>query len=266
MPGFLTGPRLWDVVAGGYAHEIAPHFAKYGADALALAGAGAQSRVLDVACGPGAVALAAACIGARAFALDFSEGMISRLCKRAREEGVEVHAQLGDGTALPFGDASFDVVLCMFALPFFSDRGKGLRELVRVLKPGGAAVIGTWVAMERMPVLAEAYAVLGAALPDLPFGRADRPLCELGQLRDEMAAAGFRDIEAREITHSIEAISADGLWRAMQRSTPPIRAAQEALGEGWGDVHRRIGEMLSARWGEGPQRIPMTANLARGRR
>lgn len=49
-------PRLWNAVAEGYSREIAPHFAKYGEDALLLAGVGPGSRVIDVACGPGAVA------------------------------------------------------------------------------------------------------------------------------------------------------------------------------------------------------------------
>jgi SAM-dependent methyltransferase len=263
----LGAPRLWDVVADGYAREIAPHFARYGEEALLLAGVGAGSQVIDVACGPGPVALSAARRGARVFAIDFSPEMIACLRDRARTHGLPVDARVGDGMALPFVDASFDAAVCMFALSFFPDRGKAFRELFRVLKPDGRAVVGSWVAMERMPVLAEIYGALGVALPDLPFGRADRPLCAADACRAEMAAAGFREVTVREVTHAIEATSAEGLWRALERSTPPIHAAREQLGEEqWAEVHRRITDELRAKWGTGPRRVPMTANLALGRR
>lgn len=266
-PDQLTAPRLWNVVAEEYSREIAPHFASYGEDALLLARAGPTSKVIDVACGPGAVALAAARRGARVSAIDFSPEMIARLRERALAESAEIDARVGDGMAVPFADASFDVALCMFALPFFPDRGKGFRELFRVLEPDGRAVVGSWVAMERIPVLADVYGALGAILPDLPFGRSDRPLCDLEQLRDEMAAAGFHQVAVREVTHALEVTSAEDLWRTLERSTPPIHAAREALGEDrWESVHARITDLLRARWGTGRQRLPMTANLALGRR
>jgi ubiquinone/menaquinone biosynthesis C-methylase UbiE len=266
-PSPLASPRLWNAVAEGYSREIAPHFARYGEDALLLAGVGPGSQVIDVACGPGAVALAAARRGARVLAIDFSPEMIARLRDHAQAEGAEVDARVGDGMALPCADGSFDAALCMFALAHFQDRDKGFRELRRVLKPGGRAVVGSWVAMERMPVLAEVYRALGTALPGLPFGRADVPLCKGEEFRVEMTAAGFRDVTVEETTHAIEATSAEQLWRAMERSTPPIHAAREQLGEErWAAVQERICGQLREKWGAGPQRVPMTANLALGRR
>jgi ubiquinone/menaquinone biosynthesis C-methylase UbiE len=263
----LAAPRLWDVVAEGYSLEIAPHFARYAEDALRLAGVGPGSQVVDVACGPGALALAAARRGACAFAVDFSPEMIGRLRDSARTEGVEVDARVGDGMALPFADASFDAALCMFGLTFFPDRAKGFHELRRVLRPDGRAVVGSWIAMERMPVLADIYRTLGEVLPAFPFGRADRPLCDPAGLQAEMAAAGFRDVDVREVTHAFEVPSVDELWRALARSTPPIHVARERLGdEQWAEVHRQITDLVRAKWGTGPQRVPMTANLAVGRR
>ncbi len=262
-PNSLAAPRLWNVVAEGYSLEVAPHFARYGEDALLLAGVCSGSRVIDVACGPGAVALAAARRGAHSFAVDFSPEMIALLRDRAQKEGAEVDARVADGMALPFAGASFDAALCMFALTFFPDRGRGLQELLRVLKPGARAVVGSWVAMDRMPVLADVYEVLGTALP----GRADRPLCNAEELRSEMAAAGFREVVVREVTHAIEVPSADEFWRTLERSTPPIHVAREQLGEErWSEVHRRITDLLRSRWGTGPQRLPMIANLAVGER
>ncbi len=193
--------------------------------------------------------------------------MIARLRERARAEGADVDARVGDGTALPCDGESFDAALCMFALPHFRERDQGFRELWRVVKLGGRAVIGSWVAMERMPVLADIYRALGAALPDLPFGRADAPLCKAEELQAAMAAAGFHDVTVQETTHAFEVASAGDLWRALERSTPPVHAAREKLGEErWGDVDGRIRHQLRDKWGTGAQRVPMTANLALGHR
>ncbi len=266
-PNPLAAPRLWNAVAEGYSREIGPHFARYGEDALLLAGVGPGSQVIDVACGPGAVALAAARRGAHVLAIDFSPEMIARLRDRAQAERAEVDARVGDGTALPCADESFDAALCMFALAHFRERDRGFRELWRVLKPRGRAVVGSWVAMERMPVLADVYRILGAALPGFPFGRADVPLCKAEELQSEMAAAGFHDVTVQETTHAIEVTSAEELWRALERSTPPIHAAREQLGEErWAGVQGQIRDQLREEWGTGPQRVPMTANLALGGR
>lgn len=266
-PNPLSVPRIWDLVAEDYARDIAPHFALYVEDALRLAGVAPGSRVLDVACGPGLLAVAAARRGARAFAVDISPEMIARVRDAARAAGVDVDARVGDGMALPFDDGAFDAAACLFGIMFFPDRAKGFRELCRVLRPEGRAVVASWAPMERVPLLADIYRSLGEVLPDLPFGQANRPLCDPAELRAEMAAAGFRDVDVQEAARAFEVSSAEEFWREIKRGTPPIRFARESLGaERWPEVDGRIDNLLRARWGTGPQRVVMTANLALGRR
>jgi SAM-dependent methyltransferase len=266
-PSPLAAPRLWDLVADDYARDVAPHFALYVEDALGLAGVGEGSRFLDVACGPGLLAISAARRGARASAVDISAQMIARARDAARAARVDVDARVGDGAALPFDDGSFDAAACLFGLMFFADRARGLEELRRVLAPGGRAVVASWVPVERVPVLADIYRALGEALPDLPFGRGNRPLCDPAELEAELGAAGFRDVDVREVAHAREVSSAEAFWEAIRRSTPPIRLACESLGpERWPDVDARIFHLLRVKWGAGPQRVTMTANVALGRR
>jgi demethylmenaquinone methyltransferase/2-methoxy-6-polyprenyl-1,4-benzoquinol methylase len=90
-------------------------------------------RVLDVACGTGDLAIAAAAAGGRVTGVDFS----TRMLERARRKSSAVEWLEADALALPFDDASFDVVTSGFGVRNFADLEAGLRELRRVLRRGG---------------------------------------------------------------------------------------------------------------------------------
>jgi demethylmenaquinone methyltransferase / 2-methoxy-6-polyprenyl-1,4-benzoquinol methylase len=90
-------------------------------------------RVLDACCGTGDLALAAARAGGAVTGADFSEEMLVR----ARRKAPELEWVLADATALPFEDESFDVVTVGFGIRNLEHLETGLRELARVLPPGG---------------------------------------------------------------------------------------------------------------------------------
>ena len=90
-------------------------------------------RVLDACCGTGDLAIAARAHGADVVGLDFSEPML----ERARSKSREIEWVRGDVLALPFDDASFDAVTVGFGVRNVEDLEAGLRELRRVLRPGG---------------------------------------------------------------------------------------------------------------------------------
>ncbi|HEY6017089.1 MAG TPA: class I SAM-dependent methyltransferase [Gaiellaceae bacterium] len=89
--------------------------------------------VLDAACGTGDLALADAKAGGRVTGLDFSE----RMLERARRKGPGLAWVQGDALALPFADGSFDAATVGFGVRNLDDLEAGLRELRRVLRPGG---------------------------------------------------------------------------------------------------------------------------------
>ena len=107
------------------------------------------SRVLDLACGTGdfsvaiAKALRTAAPQARVTGVDLSEGMLAVMRKKVAREGLQdrIFMELGDGENLHFGDGTFDRVSIAFGIRNFEDREKGLREMLRVLRPGGRLVI-----------------------------------------------------------------------------------------------------------------------------
>jgi demethylmenaquinone methyltransferase/2-methoxy-6-polyprenyl-1,4-benzoquinol methylase len=94
-------------------------------------------RVLDACCGTGDLAVAALRAGARVTGVDFSEPML----ERARRKAPEVEWVQGDALALPFEDGSFDAATVGFGVRNLDDLERGLRELRRVLRPGGRVAI-----------------------------------------------------------------------------------------------------------------------------
>lgn len=101
--------------------------------------------VLDLACGTGdfSVAIAERLESGHVTGVDLSEGMLKVMEEKVAREGLgsKVSAELGDGEDLHFPDASFDRVTIAFGIRNFEDKAKGLRETLRVLKPGGRLVI-----------------------------------------------------------------------------------------------------------------------------
>jgi ubiquinone/menaquinone biosynthesis C-methylase UbiE len=101
-------------------------------------------RVLDVACGNGNATLAAARRWGRVTGTDYVPELLAKARKRAEAEGLEVDLVEGDAEALPFPDASFDVVLSTFGVMFAPNHIAAARELVRVCRPGGRIGLANW--------------------------------------------------------------------------------------------------------------------------
>jgi demethylmenaquinone methyltransferase/2-methoxy-6-polyprenyl-1,4-benzoquinol methylase len=159
--------------------------------------------VLDACCGTGDLALAAAAEGASVTGLDFSE----RMLERARRKSGEIEWVRGDALRLPFADDSFDAVTVGFGVRNVEDLDRGLRELRRVLRPGGrlailevvrpkgplASFYRVW--FDRLIPLAGKVVPGGAAFTYLPASVRRFP--GPAELRGEVAAAGFEPVEFR---------------------------------------------------------------------
>lgn len=98
-------------------------------------------RILDVGCGPGylTLMLAGANPAAHVTGVDFAPRQVAFANRRLRQSGVaNCQFVLADAMDLPFADGSFDIVTCMFSIKYWPDPPRGLREIRRVLDPGGA--------------------------------------------------------------------------------------------------------------------------------
>jgi 2-polyprenyl-3-methyl-5-hydroxy-6-metoxy-1,4-benzoquinol methylase len=102
------------------------------------------SQVLDVACGSGQLALMAAKDGMEVTGVDIAWNLVQRAQSRAQAEGLKVRFQEADAEALPFDDASFDVVVSLIGAMFAPRPDHVAKELLRVCVPGGTIAMANW--------------------------------------------------------------------------------------------------------------------------
>ena len=132
---------MW--AAGDY-EAIAHPLRSAGALIVESVGIGPGDEVLDVACGTGNAAIAAAQAGGRVVGADLTPELMRVAAARSAEVGVEVELVEADAEALPFADGSFDVVLSTFGCMFAPRHELVAREIARVLRPGGRVGICSW--------------------------------------------------------------------------------------------------------------------------
>jgi SAM-dependent methyltransferase len=153
---------------------------------------GRGQRVLDLACGTGVLAREAASrVGptGAVTGLDPNQGMLA-VAKRLAP-GVDWHQ--GTAESLPFPDASFDAVISQFGLMFFADRLQALREMRRVLTPGGRVAVAVWDSIENIPAYASEVALLDRVAGPRAAGalRAPFVLGDRNELSSLFDTAGF---------------------------------------------------------------------------
>ncbi len=121
-----------------------------------------DERVLDVAAGNGNATLAAARRGCKVTSTDYVGTLLERGAERAAAERLDVDFQVADVEALPFGDASFDVVLSTFGVMFAPDQSRSASEMARVCRPGGRIGLANWT---PEGFIGQLFKTLGRHLP-----------------------------------------------------------------------------------------------------
>jgi len=134
--------RHFDRWAGRYEDDpVSRWLAELQREAMAALALGSADRFLDVGCGTGVAVRAAAATVSRAVGVDVSPQMIREA--RARSDGLANVAFVeGESGALPFDDGTFTALLCSTAFHHYPDPERAVREMARVLAPGGRIVIG----------------------------------------------------------------------------------------------------------------------------
>jgi ubiquinone/menaquinone biosynthesis C-methylase UbiE len=157
-----------------------------------LAGPLRGRRVLDVGTGDGSYALAAASRGGLVTAIDREPAMLAAARARANGLGLAIALQQGRAEALPFADASFDVVFAVTVLCFVTDASTALHEMTRVLVPGGRVVLGELARTSTWAVARRVRGWLGAE----PWRRAR--FWSRAELSALARQAGLRTVEVRQ--------------------------------------------------------------------
>ncbi len=257
----LASPEPWNLVSDDYTLELLPMFELFSRDALELAPTPVGARLLDVAAGPGTLTLLAAESGRSLAAIDFSPQMVTNLKRRLNGAQLGADVRLGDGQALPWLDGEFDAAFSMFGLMFFPDRSRGFGELLRVLKPGGVAVVSSWAPFSG--IFKSVMEAMRAILPEIAFGSGKGPLGDPEEFAQELGAVGFRDVKVHERTHTLKGESPAELWQQFQRTTAPIVLLKRNLGDArWAEVTSGVVQKLEQQYGTGSVDIETSAYLA----
>jgi SAM-dependent methyltransferase len=130
-------------IAGDFG-EIAKYYADQAEEFVGRLGLKEGTKVLDVACGTGNLALSAARAGASVTGVDIAPNLVEQARENARREGLSAQFDEGDAEALSYADASFDTVGTMFGAMFAPRPELVAAELKRVCRPGGLIAMANW--------------------------------------------------------------------------------------------------------------------------
>jgi SAM-dependent methyltransferase len=184
-------------------------------------------RWLDIATGTGAVALRAAQSGAEVTGTDLAPALVEIARRNAAARGLNVRFETGDAEALPYGEASFDIVSSALGTQFAPDHGAVARELGRVCRPGGRLGLACWTPTSGV---ADMFKVMKPFMPapapgvgnTFDWGRPDYV--------QELLGEDFElDIEERDTV--LHADSGEQVWQTFSTAYGPTKTLAESLDE-----------------------------------
>ncbi|MDQ2664207.1 MAG: methyltransferase domain-containing protein [Candidatus Eremiobacteraeota bacterium] len=253
-------------VATLYERHLVPLlFTPYAIDLAERLRAPDGGAILEIAAGTGAVTRIIAerqPETASIIATDINEGMLAVASEKVRKANVTF--QHSDAMHLPFGDVTFDAVVCQFGVMFFPDKIAAYREVRRVLKAGGSFLFNSWDEIAKNGVCVDAaqiaHQVLQTDEPTFlergPFGYSDPE-----RIVQDLRRAGFVDVAFQTVSKSGRSQSgrdaATGLFQGS-----PVRVEIEARGEGvMNDCIELMAAAIEKRYGKGPFETPLSAHV-----
>ena len=239
----------WDEIAPGYDRTNTPTQMRIASEGLRIAGLRKGMRFLDVAAGSGALSIPAARLGALVTAVDASSAMLELLAERARNEGLSIETRVMDGHALQLGDDTFDMAGSQFGVMLFPDMPGGIREMVRVIKPGAQVLVHAYGDPHKIEFLGFLVAAVQSVRPDFDGPPTDPPplefqLADPDRLRRELLAAGLRNVEVETLTETTEYETGEELWEWLVSSNPIVETILRGMLDLTDDERGRVRKAL----------------------
>jgi SAM-dependent methyltransferase len=203
--------RLWGNRARDFAERLEQLTLPLAGAVLDAARVAPGTRVLDAGCGAGLLLVLARLRGAHPSGIDASAALIG--VARERLPGADLRE--GDLESLPFGDARFDAVTAVNTIFYASDMSNAMRELARVVRPGGRVVVTAWGPPERCELLRDLLPAIGPLMPPPPPGaKPGHPgaLAAPGALAGVLEAAGLKVVHEGEVDCPFVFPDAEASW------------------------------------------------------
>lgn len=189
----------------------------------------AGGKWLDVATGTGAVARMAAQAGADVTGLDLAPDLIETARGQTEAEGLPIRFDVGDAEALPYEDASFDVVVSTFGTMFAPDHAAVARELARVCRPGGRLGLISWTEDSGIGDIFRVMKPFQAAPPPAGVGN---PFAWGDEQHVRELLEGDFELDLRVLDTEHRPSSGEEAWEIFSTSYGPTKTLAESLDDG----------------------------------
>lgn len=239
-------------------------FEAYAADLAERAKTMAPGRILETAAGSGVVTRAMApLLGPEAVytVTDLNPPMLER-ARSQQPPDTRLNWQQADALDLPFGDNSFDAVLCQFGAMFFPDRTAGYAEARRVLSPGGRLFFNVWDRIEANQFADVVTRAVAGMFPNDPpqfLARTPHGYHDPKRIRADVAAAGFAHVALETVTVTSRAPDARFVAVAKTMGTPLYNEIAERDPGRLAEATDIAEAALIAAFGTGPIEAPIQA-------
>lgn len=217
----------WDKIAPGYDRTNTTTQMWLAGEGLRRAGVKRGQTFLDVASGSGAVAIPAARLGAQVTAIDQSSAMLEHLNARAKKENLAIEGRVMDAHSLQFPDNTFDMAGSQFGVMLLPDMPKAVKEMARVVKPGGKVLIHAYGNPHEIEFLGFLVMAVKSVRPEFDGPPMDPPplefqLADPGRVKEVLGAAGLKNVTVETITESTEFKSGAEVWDWIYYSNPIV--------------------------------------------
>ena len=258
-----------------HAATVRQLFAPISAALIQAARITSSQRVLDIAGGTGEPALEIARLVAprgRVVCTDAVGEMVAVAARRAEQSGIaNIEFKQCAADRLPFADETFDAVVSRLGAMFFDDTLTSLRELLRVLKPGGTLALAVWAGQAANPffsIITDVLAAYMASPPEEPDAPGAFRFSEPGKLAGLLKQAGAINIKEQVVDFHIEAVLAPAeFWQLRSEISDSLRAkVARLMPDELTQVTQQVTERLQPYYDAGRLLMPAQIIITRGNR
>ena len=248
-------PEIYDAHLGPFLFEFsAKDLAGRVKDRVSPAG-----KILEVACGTGISTYhlrQALPASVHITATDLNPAMLN-FAKEKHADWSGVTFEVADALSLSFDDHAFDAVICQFGIMFFPDKGRGLAEMARTLKPGGVLAFNVWDSLEQNKSASIAHQTIASFFENdppqfltTPFGFYD-----IDHIKALITQAGLNDVTCHTVSETIEILDAAHIAKGFVEGTPGVLEINERATVAASVVTKATADALEKGYGPSPLNI-----------